>query len=959
VTRFVLAGLRNRPWRAALLGVGILASAVSFVLLTGTAKTSSIQIHGTLTHNFRAAYDILVRPRTSYTPLEHEQALVRDNYLAGIYGGITLRQYQRIRRIPGVQIAAPIANVGTSLVRSVVFVPLGRFEGDARDEVFRIHFTWRSQAGLSSYPAADVYAYVTHRRFVPSTFGFDGVGVVDPVTQRIDPVCDGWHTPAVMAPFVPANSSYLSACASTDLAPAIAARKQGNAPIGTKLFGARYAAAVFEFVIPVNVAAIDPTAEAKLVGLRRALVAGRYLGPQTHERVVAEPDMRILRIPALESTRTFVDEQLAASVERVVVPAGADVPGLLAAGACPGTNQGCPARQRFAGPPGKRNATAYGFFNRLPSVPVGSRTFSAAQTYTRSLSGPGRGIFGRPNVVVDTYWTGEPVRYRRVALDELAPTPVVNPPETWFSGIFGSDSGYVDQPTDNLDVQFRSLTEAHSFGYAQSLGNELPPPQLHPVGLFDPKKLPGFSPLSRVPLETYYPPSLEPADARTSHLLHGRPLGPTQNIGDYVQQPPLLLTSLSALPALFSSTRFTHASPRQQRAPISVIRVRVAGVRGPDQLSQQRIKTVAQLIHDRTGLSVDVTAGSSPTPITIDLAKGKYGRPPLKLTEGWVKKNVAVTYLNALDRKDLALFAVVLLVCCFFLANGTLASVRARRTEIGTLRTFGWSPRAVFAVILGELAVVGAVAGTAGAVVAAVVVRVFALDFSLVRVLLVAPLAIVLALASGVLPALEASRGQPLDAVRPAVAPGRRAHGRSVASLAIINVARLPLRTAIAAGALAVGVASLTILVAIERSFHGVLVGTLLGNAVSIQVRAADIAAAAIIMSLAALAVADVLYLNLRERAAEIATLRATGWARRHVARLVSLEALAIGMLGAAAGLVVGVAVGRFVLGVPVSPLVVGALVASAIGLAAALVAAAVPTAQALAGEPARVLAAE
>ncbi|HEY3564060.1 MAG TPA: FtsX-like permease family protein [Casimicrobiaceae bacterium] len=159
-----------------------------------------------------------------------------------------------------------------------------------------------------------------------------------------------------------------------------------------------------------------------------------------------------------------------------------------------------------------------------------------------------------------------------------------------------------------------------------------------------------------------------------------------------------------------------------------------------------------------------------------------------------------------------------------------------------------------------------------GAGVAALVAHMFALHSSLLRVLLVPPLAIVLALA----------------------------------------------------------VASLTVLVAIERGFHGVLVDTLLGNALSIQVRAVDIAAAAIIMSLAALAVADVLYLNLRERAAELATLRATGWTRGHVARLVCLEALAV-----------------------------GALIAAAIALAAALVAAAVPTAQALAAEPARVLAAE
>ena len=116
MTRFLVSQLRNRPWRAGTLALGVLAAAVSFVLLTGSARTSSIQVRGTLTKNFRGAYDILVRPPGSYTTLERQQGLVRDNYLSGIYGGITLRQYHRIQHIPGVQVAAPIANIGTVLI---------------------------------------------------------------------------------------------------------------------------------------------------------------------------------------------------------------------------------------------------------------------------------------------------------------------------------------------------------------------------------------------------------------------------------------------------------------------------------------------------------------------------------------------------------------------------------------------------------------------------------------------------------------------------------------------------------------------------------------------------------------------------------------------------------------------------------------------------------------------------
>ena len=72
--------------------------------------------------------------------------------------------------------------------------------------------------------------------------------------------------------------------------------------------------------------------------------------------------------------------------------------------------------------------------------------------------------------------------------------------------------------------------------------------------------------------------------------------------------------------------------------------MRVEGVKGPDPLSLERIKVVAQKIHDQTGLDVDITAGSSPHPVLVELPAGKFGRPELLLREGWSKKGVSVSF---------------------------------------------------------------------------------------------------------------------------------------------------------------------------------------------------------------------------------------------------------------------------------------------------------------------------
>jgi putative ABC transport system permease protein len=85
VGRFIWSTLVHRRGRTATLGLGILVAAVSFTLLTAAVRTSQLQVRGTVTRNFRPAYDILVRPKGSFTHLDQRKGLVRANYLSGIF----------------------------------------------------------------------------------------------------------------------------------------------------------------------------------------------------------------------------------------------------------------------------------------------------------------------------------------------------------------------------------------------------------------------------------------------------------------------------------------------------------------------------------------------------------------------------------------------------------------------------------------------------------------------------------------------------------------------------------------------------------------------------------------------------------------------------------------------------------------------------------------------------------
>ncbi|HEX6230962.1 MAG TPA: ABC transporter permease [Actinomycetota bacterium] len=880
---------------------------MSFTLLTSAAATSQLRVIGTIEEHFRPAYDILVRPAGSFTELERREQLVQQNYLSGIFGGITFQQYREIRRIPGVEVAAPIANIGFMLPFREIPITINRFLSDDATQMYRLRLEWVANNGLSTYPDSPLYIYYTRR----NAFRRIGNGLVGEVLP-------GGRTVTACRPFLESrdrgrlNESPFNLVADTGIS-CFSARTPGlqwpvsdQGPFRNGEVG-KYAFVFF----PMLLAAIDPEEEMRLVELERAVIDGRLL--RASDRVRSERrggTVTFRTVPILVGTRTYLDENLHVRVERLDIPRDPQLHRALAS-----------------------SENAFRFVSRLTGEPVGTIEVPAVDVYEDyliSLASPEP----RLRITYDGYWSSSPVRYDVGGGGTIVPETVANPPAAFRSASYGS--GWA--PMQNRDVQFRHLTP-HP-GSTLLLTQTFAQPGVRVIGTFDPELLPGFSPLSEVPLETYYPPAVYPADAPSRRALGAGPLLPTQNLGDYVSQPPLMLTNLRGLRAFTDPTAFEGAD---RSAPISVIRVRVADVTGPDELSRERIRRVAELIHQRTGLAVDITAGSSPREMLVELPPGKFGRPALLVREGWVEKGVAIRFLSAVDRKSLVLFVLVLVVCAFFLANAAFASVRARRVEIGTLRCLGWGQGTIFRAVLGELALVGLVAGVAGTALAAALVGLLSLQMSPLRTLLVAPIAVALAVAAGALPAMRASRSTPLDAVRPAVV-GRAPKGpvRGISTMAVVNLRRVRSRALLGAGGLFVAVGALTLLLSITLSFRGVLVGTLLGEAISIQVRGVDVASVALAVALGGLSVADVLFLNLRERAPELVTLRATGWEERHLSGLVAAEGLGIGILGAVPGAGAGVALAWLIGGVDAAVVAAGAL-GAAVGILVALAGSAIP----------------
>ncbi|MDG6103594.1 ABC transporter permease [Dactylosporangium aurantiacum] len=905
--------------------VGVLTATTGFTVLTGATATARLQVTGTVDANVRAAYDILVRPRGSRLPLEDDRALLRPNAVSGIYGGITMDDWAKIRAVPGVDVAAPIAMAGT--VNAAVGAPVDITDlvDRALDrQVIRVDRTLLADRGLSRAPATPVYVYVTkHDVAWPTSAGSD---VVFPGgrTMPFKEFCGGnfgaLEDGRPLCPF-PEQGQVTDATTQDVFVVGLRADGTFDTGIGSRQPPQDRLVITVAWHEPMLVAAVDPQAEDRLVGLRGA-TQGTFLSDapaRTVSPAAGSPASKI--VPVLATSRRYADTTAAVAMSRARIdgplPSGDPGATLAALAAAPAARlreellDTDAAYKHTTSTEMEREGNGFSFvYSHEWLLQIGGVTY---------LQSPDGGL------------TAVPVPYDPVAY--LLPHT------------FGFPA-----PWQIDDTSFRTVHNVSVRVYGDMTKTEL-----GVVGTFDPQRLTTFNPLSRVPMETYEPPLVVGADQHTRDLLGGRPLAPGANPAGYLSSPPMMLMGLDALPDLLDDTRGTDKA-----APLSAVRVRVAGVHGFSATSRERVRLVAEDIAARTGLDVDITYGSSPAPQTVTLAAGRYQRPELRVTEHWVKKGVAANIITAVDRKSAVLFVLVLVVCALFLANAVTAGVRDRRTELATLSALGWPAHRVFAAVLGEVATIGAVAGLGALALAAPLGALLDVRTTWTQALLAVPTAVVLSLVAGLLPALGAARARPAAGLRPAVTRPRRAgRPRGPLSMGLLNLVRVPGRTALGAGALAIGIAAATVLGAITFTFHGAIVGTLLGDAVSLRVRAVDTIAAVATVLLGVLAVADVLYLNIRDRAAELATLRATGWTSAALGRLVAAEGLGIGVLGGVLGAGLGVAGAAWLVGDLTGGLLTtaawavaaGAVLAAGAALVPAVLLQRLPTAQLLADE--------
>ncbi len=873
-SRWFHSFLDDRIW-SAILPAALLNSLV-LVIFFSALSTRQVVVDRTLSDYQRTAYDILVRAPENVTEIEKEYGLVEANHLNGTAGGITMQQYEQIKAIPGVEVAAPIAMLGymnrTSMGIAIQEdLPAGIYRVSASDGIMAGE-EYVTEASLTPY-------YALH---IPESTG-------------------SWSL----------SSSRYEGLMDEMLRLHLSITLGGASPI-TDAFLVSLPSAHDRMLI----AAIDPEQEARLVHLDDMLVSGNYL-PQDPLLII---DHDLLYVPVLFNIHDYIQQVLSIQLEKTDFELDVSENYAQQTSAIPDREavESMPLETVY-----KADLSVQREWHKN-AVQLIVKNNEVVDVYQQNTS------------ITGLLYAPSAVQYREMETVPAALPEDTLVLEAIPQGLTQEEPGLLDEFVSEetqewIDIvqwqvepeaTYRSLSPRSSYLFNFS-------PYAEGNGQFEidtATALAGSS-LNQVPLETYLPPSATlKYDENGQELENPVTLTPTLNNEGYLISPPDLLISLSSAQQILENACYESVADEAAGSGfrlkkmdcglgddfISAIRVRVGGVDELDANAQARIEAVANAIVQRTGLHVDVMVGSSPQPVLVHIP-GYEGIGELGYVEEyWVKKNVNTLIRSGMNLADGLLFTAMLGAGVLLLFNLNLFLMLGRVSEVALYNALGWRRWDIVKRLLGQMLPIALFSILLAALVSLPVIHILSLEIVVGQFLLIVALELLAFMLSALLPAWQISRASPVEYLQKGEAISQPSHGKKTHMRAIVmeNILRKPARSLTILLSILLTSALLTLLFLVQTGLEGQLYGTLLGRWIhsSIQPYHLLMGAGALLVTVINIFLST--RVNVNERKDEIGLLSAFGWRRRDVAGIFCREQVGISLMGAVIGF--GIALGVY-----------------------------------------------
>lgn len=805
--RFIWRNWRRKEERFILLIFGVLVISVGLSLLVGLSDTNKGTVVDELQQRWSASYHIIVRPEGTDSVTEKEN-LLDPNFLSGIDGGIRIEQYEKIKEMTDIDVAAPIAMIGLADF-SLNLVPLELEE----ESIYRLTEEKMKSDGIRDETDSHTSYFSSGNRQI--------------VDEKL--------------------------------------REHG----GEYFLG--YPAEHLMAIRSLLLAGIDPEQEAKLIGLDQAILDqgnSRYFQSEDRsERVPLgeEIDEVVTTFPVIVNTQSFTDIQMNYMVERLDIPFK--------------NEETLKTLEKIE----EEGGEAY--LDTIEATDSQTYSFTDKEIFTLMLNSLSAVDIETGEPFLDDYlrerirpivYRPSPLRYKTIQSPFPEKWPYAYELETFIHE--GPERDVEDYRELNM------FTSNSDFGY----------PNIEPnwIGFYDSKKLNiSQDPTNELPMETYRPAFAElVVDENDKPMNPPQTLQPMNYLHNFLAPPPNMLTTIEA------------AEMISGEAPISAIRIKVAGVENMSDESQKLLERIARDIEEETGLMTDITLGSSPQPTLTHVPalndEGDLGW----FQQPWVKLGSSITLFREAKIGYSGIIMSVLAVAVLYVWASGLVSLLSRRKEFAILLAVGWRPTQLSKLLLLESTLLGIFAATVSWIILGLVYVTEEATISPMRFLLTGLTGFVVYVLGAMIPAILAKNIRPYSTMRTGEISSvskRFIRTKGAFSHVFNHFIGKWKRSILSIISIAIPTSLLALFIYVTLRLKGVMYTTWLGQYVALEVGPVHYTAMIVALIIAILTTAEIMWQNITERSEEMALLKAIGWKNRNIRVLVWLEGFLTGIFAA------------------------------------------------------------
>ena len=806
-----------------IIGVVVISSGLSYLFhLTETTKGTVVE---NLQKSWISSYDVVVKPKDSIS-----KNLLEPNYLNGITGGISIDQFNTIKEIEGVEIAAPISIVGYA---ELGVIHKGLFKEDLTSGIYRVHLNEQGNDGTGNLNIKDYSYYFS-----------EGLMIKEDIQGLLS-------------------------------------SKQVSKEIS-----------ITQMQLLVG---IDPIEEAKLVGLDKAI---DYQGNSRYfdslkDKAQQKESTNSFEIPVIINSNSFSQTLHTAHLEKLDMEFETE------------------QQQKESINVISKNG-GFDFLNTLPkgelinSISLTSKELEDNYFSSITENAPPEHAETNLNPLLEARETSM-VIYKSSPLQyEETESPFV---DRWNHAYITKQVPInLEFPFDQAvpKVGYRDLPMIDTLKEVKE--GELPIlpfVKYNVVGFYNSNNITALNdPLNELPLETYRPPK-----AKLVLDENSKPINPTKDvmgIGNptgFLTNPPNIITTVEA------AEKLTNGNS------ISSIRVKINGVDGVGEASQNKVENIAKEIADKTGLVTTVTLGSSPQPTITEIQKGDN-------TLGWVEQpwiNIgnAITIFRETTLGYSGVIISMLLVAVVYVFSTSLVSFLSRRKEFSILLSLGWQLTHIRKMLMIESVIQWLM----------VVFVSFGIEcliflqngvFSTNRILYISAFAL-LVYALSLIPLASMVRNiTPYEAMRTgeiSTLGKRMIRTNGMIGLIINNVLSKWKRNLLSLLVIAMPTALFSFYLFVTFRLQGLLYTSFLGEYVALSIDNTHYITLAIAFVLSILTTAEIMWQNIAERKNEIGIMQAIGWNRLTIRLTILIEGAVIGFIAGIAGLIITISVIGFIYG--------------------------------------------